>query len=64
MLKPDADQKRKTEKFYSVMILTVPREEHGIPHGTTWKPPWLVRGRKNGTISKYFYCRMRQSKWV
>lgn len=38
MLKPDADQKRKTEKLYSVMIFTVPRESmafHMEPLGST-----------------------------
>ena len=38
VLKPDADQKRKTGKFYSVIILTVPRESmvfHMGPLGST-----------------------------
>lgn len=38
MLKPDTDQKRKTGKFYSVIILTVPRERmafHMKPLGST-----------------------------
>lgn len=38
MLKLDADQKRKTGKFYSVIILTVPRESmvfHMDPLGST-----------------------------
>ena len=38
MLKPDADQNRKNEKFYSVIILTFPRESmafHMKPLGST-----------------------------
>ena len=38
MVKPDADQKTKTGKFYSVIIHTVPRERmafHMEPLGST-----------------------------